>query len=84
MEAVTHLNKLPSSDANGLSTSVGASGQPSSSLHLYLISGSAEEISRYAGTTVERIVRNAHLLCDPLGTDGHIFTLIVGTSAEPR
>ncbi len=49
--------------------------------HLYLIEGKFEDITQYAGTTVDWIIRIAHLLCDPLGT-GHIFTHTTGTPSD--
>jgi hypothetical protein len=62
--------------------SVGVSGQSSASHHLYLIQSSFGDISQYVGATVDWIIRIAHLICDPLGTDGHIFTHTRGMSAE--
>jgi hypothetical protein len=50
--------------------------QPSG--HLYLIEGTLEEFTKFAGTTVDWILWIAHLLCDPLGI-GHIFTHTTGT-----
>ena len=41
--------------------------------HMYLIQGTFEDITRYAGTTVDWVIKVAHLLCDPLGA-GQIFT----------
>jgi hypothetical protein len=41
--------------------------------HVYLIQGTLEDITRYAGTTVDWVIKVAHLLCDPLGA-GRIFT----------
>jgi hypothetical protein len=62
-------------------------GQPSSSSqsdttnHLYLIKGSFEDITRFAGFSVDWVIKIAHLLCDPLGV-GHVFTHTTGTAAE--
>lgn len=41
--------------------------------HMYLIQGTFADISRYAGTTVDWVIKIAHLVCDPLGV-GRIFT----------
>jgi hypothetical protein len=41
--------------------------------HMYLIQGTFEDITRYAGATVDWVIKVAHLLCDPLGA-GRIFT----------
>ena len=41
--------------------------------HMYLIQGTFSDISRYAGTTVDWVIKIAHLMCDPLGA-GQIFT----------
>jgi hypothetical protein len=46
--------------------------------HLYLIEGTLEEFTKFAGTTVDWILWIAHLLCDPLGI-GHVFTHTTGT-----
>ena len=35
--------------------------------YLYLIEGTFEDIQRYAGTTVDWIIKVAHFICDPLG-----------------
>lgn len=54
--------------------------QPSSALgHFYLIEGSLGDIRRYAGTTVDWIIKVAHFICDPSGT-GQVYTHIAGTS----
>jgi len=52
-----------------------------SSGHVYLIRGTFRDIARYAGTTVDWIIRIAHLLCDPLGI-GHVFTHTTGTPSD--
>lgn len=49
--------------------------------HLYLIEGTFTDISRYAGTTVDWIIKVAHLICDPLRA-GRVFTPTTGTSAD--
>ena len=46
-------------------------------LHMYLIEGTFSDIAQFAGTTVEWIIRVAHLLCDPLG-NVHVFTHTTG------
>ena len=52
-----------------------------SSGHLYLIEGTFSDIARFAGTTVEWIIRVAHLLCDPLG-NVHVFTHTTGSLSD--
>ena len=47
--------------------------------HLYLIQGSFGDIARYAGTTVNWIIKVANLICDP-SSAGHIYTHTKGTS----
>ena len=49
--------------------------------HLFLIEGRFTDISRYAGTTVDWIIKVAHLICDPSGS-GHVFTHTTGTSSD--
>ncbi|KIM41748.1 hypothetical protein M413DRAFT_27333 [Hebeloma cylindrosporum] len=49
--------------------------------HLYLIEGTYEDIQRYAGTTVDWIIKVAHLICDPLG-EGQVYTHTTGTSSD--
>ncbi|KAI9463729.1 hypothetical protein BJY52DRAFT_933290 [Lactarius psammicola] len=51
---------------------------PQLSGHLYLIRGTFEEITRYAGNTVDWVIKMAHLLCEPLG-DGRVYTHTTGT-----
>jgi len=46
--------------------------------HLYLIEGTFGDISRYAGTTVDWVIKIAHLLCEPLG-NGRVYTHTTGT-----
>ena len=46
--------------------------------HMYLIQGTFSDISRYAGTTVDWVIKIAHLVCDPLGA-GQIFTHTSGS-----
>ena len=46
--------------------------------HMYLIQGTFSDISRYAGTTVDWVIKIAHLVCDPLGA-GQIFTHTLGS-----
>ncbi|KAF9503209.1 hypothetical protein BS47DRAFT_857231 [Hydnum rufescens UP504] len=41
--------------------------------HLYLIEGTIDAIGRYAGTTVDWLVKVAHLICDPRG-GGQLYT----------
>ena len=50
-------------------------------LHMYLIEGTFSDIARFAGTTVEWIIRVAHLLCDPLG-NVHVFTHTTGSLSD--
>ena len=56
------------------------SGQESTG-HMYLIQGTFEDITRYAGTTVDWVIKVAHLLCNPLGT-GQIFTHASGVPRD--
>ena len=52
-----------------------------STRHFYLIEGSMEEFERYAGTTVDWIIKVAHSICDPSGTltlAGQVYTHTVG------
>ena len=49
-----------------------------SSRHLYLIQGSIDDIGRYAGTTVDWIIKVANSICDPAGA-GQVYTHTVGT-----
>ena len=49
--------------------------------HLYLIEGTFTDICRYAGTTVDWLIKIAHLICDPLGT-GQVFTHTTGTASD--
>jgi hypothetical protein len=51
---------------------------PSASHHLYLIEGSLDDIARYAGRTVDWIIKVAYSICDPSGA-GRIFTHTEGT-----
>ena len=46
--------------------------------HLYLIEGAFGNITRYAGNTVDWVIKMAHLLCEPLG-DGRVYTHTTGT-----
>jgi len=46
--------------------------------HLYLIEGTFEDISRYAGVTVNWVIKIARLLCEPLG-NGCLYTHTTGT-----
>jgi hypothetical protein len=52
-----------------------------STLHLYLIQGSIDDIGRYAGTTVDWIIKVAHSICDPSGA-GQVYTHSVGMSYD--
>ena len=54
---------------------------PSDDGHLYVIEGSFDHINRYAGGTVDWIIKVAHLICDPLGT-GQIYTHTTGTHVD--
>ena len=49
--------------------------------HLYLIEGRLEDIRQFSGTTVDWVIRVAHLICDPLGT-GQVFTHTTGTTSD--
>ncbi|KAF5376700.1 hypothetical protein D9615_007863 [Tricholomella constricta] len=51
---------------------------PQSSGHLYLIKGSIDDIRRFAGATVDWIIKVAHLICDPSGA-GQVYTHRTGT-----
>jgi len=53
---------------------------PEAPSHLYLIKGTYKDIQRYAGTTVDWIIKVARL-CDPLGK-GHVYTHTTGTSSD--
>ena len=56
---------------------------PPPSNHLYLIEGSFEDIARFAGTTVDWIIKIAHLICSPSIQDaGQVYTHTTGTSLE--
>ena len=52
-----------------------------SSGHLYLIEGSIDDIRRYAGTTVDWIIKVAHSICDPSGR-GQIYTHTTGAPSD--
>ncbi|KIM44258.1 hypothetical protein M413DRAFT_443277 [Hebeloma cylindrosporum] len=69
------LRLIPSTVATNTSITPEAPG------HLYLIEGTYEDIQRFAGTTVDWIIRVAHLLCDPLG-EGQVYTHTTGTSSD--
>ena len=51
---------------------------PSAPRHLYLIEGTLDDIARYAGDTIDWIIRVSDLICDPSGK-GHIYTHTEGT-----
>jgi len=51
---------------------------PQLSGHLYLIQGSIDDIRRYAGATVDWIIKVAHFICDPSGV-GKVYTHRTGT-----
>lgn len=46
--------------------------------HFYMIEGTFEDIKRYAGTTVDWVIKVAHLICDPGGA-GRVYTHTTGT-----
>ena len=73
----TLLLPIPSSDATANLTPF----NPPLTGHLYLIEGTYEDILRYAGTTVDWIIKVAHLICDPLGK-GQLFTHTTGTPSD--
>jgi hypothetical protein len=52
---------------------------PQLSGHLYLIQGSIDDIGRYAGATVDWIIKVAHFICDPSGA-GEVYTHRTGTA----
>ena len=63
-----------------------ATNQPTSttsrpSAHLYLIEGTIQDIRRYAGTTMDWVIKVAHLICSPL-RQGRIYTHTTGTPHE--
>ncbi|KAF9510047.1 hypothetical protein BS47DRAFT_1348462 [Hydnum rufescens UP504] len=49
--------------------------------HLYLIEGRLEDVMRYAGQTVDWLIRVAHLICEPLGA-GRLYTHPTGTASD--
>ena len=51
---------------------------PSAPRHLYLIEGTLNDIARYAGETVDWIIKVSNLICDPSGA-GHVYTHTKGT-----
>ena len=51
---------------------------PSAPRHLYLIEGTLDDIARYAGDTVNWIIKVSDLICDPSGA-GRIYTHTHGT-----
>ena len=69
------LCPIPSGTTNTLPADPDAHG------HLYLIEGKYQDIQRYAGTTVDWIIKVAHLICDPLG-EGQVYTHTMGTPSE--
>jgi len=73
----TLLLPIPSSNASANLTPF----SPPLTGHLYLIEGTYEDIQRYAGTTVDWIIKVAHLICDPLGK-GQLFTHMTGTPSD--
>ncbi|KAF5367357.1 hypothetical protein D9615_010277 [Tricholomella constricta] len=46
--------------------------------HFYVIEGAFEDIKRYAGATVDWVIKVAHLICDPRGA-GQMYTHTTGT-----
>jgi len=71
----------PSSSSQPVPAPPSSSSQPVPTGHLYLIRGSFGDISRFSDSTVDWVIKIAHLLCDPLGS-GHVFTHTTGTAAE--
>ena len=49
--------------------------------HLYLIEGTIQRIARYAGTTVDWVIKVAHLICSPL-RQGQVYTHTTGTTRD--
>jgi len=49
--------------------------------HLYLIKGTMQDIGRYAGTTVNWVIRLAHMICSPMGV-GQVYTHTEGTAED--
>jgi len=54
---------------------------PNTRGHLYLIEGKYQDIQRYAGPTVDWILKVAQLICDPLGA-GQVYTHTTGNSSD--
>jgi hypothetical protein len=51
--------------------------------HLYLIEGTFKDIERYAGTTVDWVIKVAHFICSPSQAGaGQVFTHTKGSIAE--
>ena len=50
-------------------------------LDLYLTEGTLWGISRYAGTTVDWIIKISHLICDSLGSS-QVYTHTTGTTSD--
>jgi hypothetical protein len=48
------------------------------SAHLYLIEGTIQDIGRYAGTTVDWVIKVAHFICSP-SREGRVYTHTTGT-----
>lgn len=46
--------------------------------HMYLIEGTLEDIRRYAGATIDWVIKIAQLICDPL-CEGRLYTHTTGT-----
>jgi hypothetical protein len=49
--------------------------------HLYVIEGAIEDIGRYAGTTVDWVIKVARLICDP-SSPGRVYTHTTGTPSD--
>ena len=62
-------------------TSTAAMNPPTTSppsAHLYLIEGTIQDIGRYADTTVDWVIKVAHLICAP-SREGQVYTHMTGT-----
>ncbi|KAJ3502954.1 hypothetical protein NLJ89_g8654 [Agrocybe chaxingu] len=71
------LQPIPTTTTN--SSNPQTAGPPSA--HLYLIKGTLQDIGRYAGATVDWVIKVAHLICAPSGA-GQVYTHSTGTSQD--
>ena len=73
---------IPGIPAISLNTGISSSPQSlhPAHRHLYLIEGTFKDIERYAGTTVDWVIKIAHFICDPSGTSvGRVYTHTTGS-----